>query len=111
MSNYHIYVIELESRVAGNPLFRDENPNRDWSKPCLYVGQTAHAPELRLERHREERYSSPFVRRYGLRLRPDLYERHDPITSRDEAKDQELLLAVTLPAEGYGVAPTHLDCV
>ena len=77
MSNYHIYVIELESRVAGNPLFRDENPNRDWSKPCLYVGQTAHAPELRLKQHREERYSSPFVRRYGLRLRPDLYERHE----------------------------------
>ncbi len=111
MSDFRLYVVELESRVAGNPLFRDENPNRDWSKPCLYVGQSAHTPELRLERHRADRFSSPFVTRYGLRLRPDIYERYTPITSREEAKNQELLLAVKLRAEGYGVAPTHLDCV
>jgi hypothetical protein len=46
--------------------------------------------------------ANPFVYRYGVRLRPDLYGQY-PDLSRDEAELSERELALDLRRQGYGV--------
>jgi hypothetical protein len=60
-----VYVIELD-RAAGR--------RRDPRLPWLYVGSSARSPERRFEQHRDGYKSSGLVKRFALRLRPDLYE-------------------------------------
>jgi hypothetical protein len=60
-----VYVIEL-SREAGR--------RRDPRIPWVYVGSSARDPETRFEQHRRGYRSSGLVKRFALRLRPDLYE-------------------------------------
>lgn len=60
-----VYVIELE-RAAGR--------RRDPRIPWVYVGSSARSPEQRFEQHRSGYKSSGLVKRFALRLRPDLYE-------------------------------------
>jgi hypothetical protein len=60
-----VYVIELE-RAAGR--------RRDPRIPWVYVGSSARSPEERLRQHRRGYRSSGLVKRFALRLRPDLYE-------------------------------------
>jgi hypothetical protein len=57
-------VIELE-RAAGR--------RRDPRIPWVYVGSSARSPEERLRQHRRGYKSSGLVKRFALRLRPDLY--------------------------------------
>jgi hypothetical protein len=60
-----VYVIELE-RAAG----RQRDPRLPW----LYVGSSARSAERRFDQHRDGYKSSGLVKRFALRLRPDLYE-------------------------------------
>ena len=60
-----VYVIELD-RSAGK--------RRDPRIPWVYVGSSARSPEQRFEQHRAGYKSSGLVKRFALRLRPDLYE-------------------------------------
>jgi hypothetical protein len=60
-----VYVIELD-RGAGR--------RRDPRLPWVYVGSSARSPERRFEQHRDGYKSSGLVKRFALRLRPDLYE-------------------------------------
>jgi hypothetical protein len=60
-----VYVIELD-RAAGR--------RRDPRLPWVYVGSSARKPERRFEQHRDGYKSSGLVKRFALRLRPDLYE-------------------------------------
>ncbi len=60
-----VYVIELD-RAAGR--------RRDPRLPWLYVGSSARSPEERFAQHRRGYKSSGIVKRFALRLRPDLYE-------------------------------------
>jgi hypothetical protein len=60
-----VYVIELD-RAAGR--------RRDPRIPWVYVGSSARKPEERFEQHRRGYKSSGLVKRFALRLRPDLYE-------------------------------------
>lgn len=60
-----VYVIELE-RAAGR--------RRDPRIPWVYVGSSARGPERRFEQHRRGYKSARLVKRYALRLRPDLYD-------------------------------------
>ena len=60
-----VYVIEL-SREAGR--------RRDPRIPWVYVGSSARSAEQRFEQHRRGYKSSGIVKRFALRLRPDLYE-------------------------------------
>lgn len=61
----HVYVIELD-RAAGR--------RRDPRIPWVYVGSSARSPERRFEQHRNGYKAARLVKRFGLRLRPDLYE-------------------------------------
>ncbi|HKG36590.1 MAG TPA: hypothetical protein VKA89_09155 [Solirubrobacterales bacterium] len=60
-----VYVIELE-RAAGR--------RRDPRIPWVYVGSSARSPEERFAQHLRGYKSSRLVKRFALRLRPDLYE-------------------------------------
>ena len=60
-----VYVIELD-RAAGR--------RRDPRIPWVYVGSSARSPEQRFAQHQRGYKSSGLVKRFAVRLRPDLYE-------------------------------------
>jgi hypothetical protein len=93
-SVYSVYVIELDAAAC-----RDGT----W-KGCLYVGETGLRPEERLARHKAGgRTSAGVVRRYGIRLRPDLTRGIGPFPTRVEAQAAEARLAEELRLKGYAV--------
>jgi len=100
---YHVYVIELDPAVLGTRRVKDENPDYVEGMDCLYVGQTAKTPKERFEQHKEGYKSNRYTRKYGVRLRPDLYERYNPIKTRDRAEEMEQRLAAKLRTRGYAV--------
>lgn len=100
--HYHVYVVELAPDVLSEARFRRANPDYCAGKPCLYVGMTGLDPDLRFDRHKAGIQSNRFVREYGLRLLPELYELYGPLTY-DEARDLEVELAIDFREAGYGV--------
>jgi predicted GIY-YIG superfamily endonuclease len=99
---YNIYVVELDRTVLDEPRFARENPGHDPAKPCYYVGMTGLSPERRFANHRAGYKANRFVRRYGVRLCPRLYEEHNPL-SYDDAREMEVELARMLREKGYAV--------
>jgi hypothetical protein len=95
-------VIELSRKVLKHTKFRRANPQHDVRKPCLYVGMTGLDPATRFERHRYGVKDNPYVRRYGVRLRPDLYADLNPLPYA-QAQHMERVLARQLRADGYAV--------
>jgi hypothetical protein len=86
--SFYVYVVEL-----------DRPPH-----PTVYVGSSALAPEERFVRHQQGGIgTSRYVRRQGVRLRPDLYARLNPFTSRDDAWRAEHRLRDQLERRGYHV--------
>lgn len=97
MSNHwhmpsRVYVIEL-SREAGR--------RRDSRIPWIYVGSSARDPQIRFEQHRRGYKSSGRVKRFALRLRPDLYEDLEPFRSSAQAREGELARARELAGAGF----------
>ena len=87
-----VYVIELE-RAAGR--------RRDPRIPWVYVGSSARSPEERLRQHRRGYKSSGLVKRFALRLRPDLYEDLGPFKGSKIARRAETERAKELAACGF----------
>ena len=100
--HHNVYVIELHGRVLDHARFRAANPNRDITKPCVYVGCTGLTPEKRFAKHKAGIQANSYVERYGLRLLPKLYAYANPMPY-DAARDMEVELAIALQAEGYAV--------
>ena len=100
--HYSVYVIELSKDVLGQARFRKANPGYAAGKPCVYVGMTGLDPDERFDKHMAGIRSNRFVRRYGLRLMPELYAVFNPMPY-DAARDMEVELAISLRAKGYGV--------
>ena len=101
-ARHSVYVIELDGRVLNHTRFRAANPNRDMTKPCVYVGCTGWTPEERFARHKAGIQANSYVQRYGLRLLPRLYAYANPMPY-DAARDMEVELAIALQEEGYAV--------
>ena len=97
-----VYVVELDPSVRENHRFAAANPECSPDLPCLYVGLTGLTPEERFARHKAGIQDSPLVRRYGVRLLPDMYEYLNPMPY-EAAVEMENELAEDLRAEGYGV--------
>ena len=87
-----VYVIEL-SPEAGR--------RRDPRIPWVYVGSSARDPEIRFEQHRRGYKSSGLVKRFALRLRPDLYDDLGPFRGSTAACDAELARALELAQCGF----------
>ncbi|MES2353163.1 MAG: hypothetical protein V4568_01975 [Pseudomonadota bacterium] len=100
--HYHVYVIELSKEVLYERRFKKANRDYIIGKPCVYVGMTGLDPDVRFDKHKAGIQSNRYVREFGLRLLPDLYEIYNPMPY-DGARDMEVELAIGLREEGYGV--------
>ena len=101
--HHSVYVILLDPAVLRHPSIQRLNPNRDPVKPCVYVGMTGLAVQDRFQNHKEGQKPAWVVKKYGLRLMPDLYEYLNPMPF-EAAAQMEKDLAEDLRADGYTVA-------
>ena len=99
---YHVYVVELADAVWNVAAFRRVNPEHCLGMPFVYVGMTGLDPDLRFDRHKAGIQANRYVREFGLRLLPALYEVYNPMPY-DGARDMEVELAIGLREAGYGV--------
>ena len=104
--HHHVYVVLLEGAVAKQRKVRAENPKRDRKKPCVYVGMTGLTPEERFANHKAGVKSAAVVKRYGVRLLPELYEHLNPMPYAAAAQ-MEMDLAEDLRGLGYTVTGGH----
>lgn len=87
-----VYVIELAPEAG-----RRRDPRIPW----VYVGSSARDPEIRLDQHRRGYKSSGLVKRFAVRLRPDLYEDVAPLAGTGRARAAELERARELARCGF----------
>ncbi|MEM1340543.1 MAG: ribose-5-phosphate isomerase [Bacteroidota bacterium] len=108
---YQVYVVELSKRVfTESAKFREANPQFNGVLQCLYVGMTSKTPKERFEEHKSgyrtkkgHQLSSKIVQKYGMYLRPSLYNHIDPMPTRLEALEMEKKLALSLRRQRYAV--------
>ena len=106
---YYVYAIELDKAFAKTLKAKERNPSADIGKPCIYVGSSSKKPEERFYEHtngiRNNRgpLFSRVVNKYGIRLRPRLYEKYNPMRSREEAEAKEEELTIKYRKRGYTV--------
>lgn len=110
-TTYQVYVIELSKKVfSENTKFRVANPQFNGVLQCLYVGMTSKTPKERFEQHKTGyrnkkgyKLSSNIVEKYGMYLRPSLYNHIDPLSTRAAALKMEEQLALELRRKRYAV--------
>lgn len=108
---YRIYAIELSKKVfSENTKFREANPQFNGTMECIYVGMTSKPVKERFLQHKTGhrnkkgyKLSSNIVEKYGMYLRPSLFNHIDPIKTRAEALKMEEQLALELRRKGYAV--------
>jgi hypothetical protein len=76
--------------------FRRANPDYQLGKPFVYVGMTGLDPDIRFDKHKAGIQANRFVQQWGVRLRPELYERHNPMPY-DDARLMEVNLGIVGP--------------
>ena len=104
--HHNVYVVLLDSAAGSTRRVRAENPGRNPQKPCVYVGMTGLQPEERFANHKAGIKAAAVVRRYGIRLLPELYRHLNPMPYEAAAR-MEIDLAEDLRQEGYAVAGGH----
>ena len=106
---YYVYIIELDGAFANTLKAKRANPDASSDKPCIYIGSSSKKPEERFNEHisgkRNERgpLFSRVVFKYGIRLRPRLYQRYNPMSTRGEAETKEEELTAKYKRRGYTV--------
>ena len=81
---------------------RAANPKRDPKKPCDYMAMTGLDPKERYANHKAGIKAALVVKRYGLRLLPELYTHLNPMPFEAAAR-MEMDLAEDLRRAGYTV--------
>lgn len=104
--HHNVYVVLLEPAAGKLKSLRATNPNRDPAKPCVYVGMTGLGPEERFANHKAGLKAASVVKRYGVRLLPELYHHLNPMPF-EAALQMEQDLAEDLRRAGYTVAGGH----
>ena len=99
-------MVLLDSAVARFRKVRAENPHRNPALPCVYVGMSGLTPAERLANHQAGRKAASLVKRFGLRLLPELYEHLNPMPFA-AAVQMEKDLAEDLRRAGYTVTGGH----
>ncbi len=100
--HHNVYVVLLAPAVARLRKAKMLNPKRDSKKPCVYVGLTGLKPEERFDNHRQGIKSSLYVKKYGIRLLPELFAHLNPMPY-EAAAQMEKDLTEDLRREGYTV--------
>jgi len=103
MRKYYVYVIELDKAVRHEKKFRIKNPKYISGSACFYIGQSARKPALRFDQHKEGYKANKYAKEYGLKLRPDLYEKYNPIPTRKDAEEIEEMIGRELQKQSLGV--------
>jgi hypothetical protein len=80
---FSVYVIGLNKLVLKERKFLAANPQYNPAKPCVYVGMTGLSPRQRFLNHRLGIKGCKYVKKYGMYLRPRLYEQFNPMTYTD----------------------------
>jgi hypothetical protein len=104
--HHHVYVVLLDQAVGKVRKVRLVNPDRDPAKPCVYVGMTGLTPEERFANHQRGIKSSALVKRFGIRLLPELYLHLNPMPY-EAAAQMEQDLTEDLRRVGYTVVGGH----
>jgi hypothetical protein len=104
--HHNVYVVLLDPAVGKIRTVCTENPKRDPKKPCVYVGMTGLTPEERFANHKAGIKDAPLVKRYGIRLLPELYAHLNPMPY-EAAVQMEQDLAEDLRRAGYTVTGGH----
>jgi hypothetical protein len=104
--HHNVYVVLLDPAAGKFRKVRAENPKRDPRKPCVYVGMTGLTPEERFSNHKAGIKDASLVKRFGLRLLPQLYAHLNPMPF-EAAAQMELDLAEDLRQAGYTVTGGH----
>ena len=100
--HHNVYVVLLSKAALKDRSILRRNPARDPSKPAVYVGMTGLPVDHRFENHRNGYKSSRLVRKYGVRLVPEMYEHLNPMPY-EHAVQMEKDLADDLRVQGYSV--------
>ncbi|OQB95056.1 MAG: hypothetical protein BWX84_00064 [Verrucomicrobia bacterium ADurb.Bin118] len=106
LDHHNVYVVLLDPSVGKLRKVRAVNPTRDPKKPCVYVGMTGLTPEERFANHQAGLKDAPVVKRYGIRLLPELYAHLNPMPFA-AAAEMEKDLADDLRRAGYTVTGGH----
>jgi hypothetical protein len=103
-AHHNLYVIELKPEVfTVETKFLEANLGYlPGTLPCVYVGMTGLTPEERFREHQRGNHAAQFVKRYGVRLLPQLYKHFNPMPYA-LAVVMEAELARQLREQGYGV--------
>ena len=104
--HHSVYVVLLDAKAAKLRAVKALNPNATPGMACIYVGLTGLDPSERFANHKAGLKSAPVVRRYGLRLLPELFEHLNPMPY-DVAVRMEVELAEDFRAQGYFVTGGH----
>jgi len=104
--HHSVYVVLLDPAAGRLRPVRAANPGRDPKKPCVYVGMTGLTPEERFANHKAGIKAAWVVKRYGLRLLPELYQHLNPMPF-EAAAQMEMDLAEDLRRAGYTVTGGH----
>ena len=100
--HHNVYVVLLSEAALKDRSILERNPERDPSKPVVYVGMTGLPVDHRFENHKNGYKSARLVRKYGVRLLPEMYEHLNPMPY-EHAAQMERDLADDLRAQGYAV--------
>ncbi len=100
--HHNVYVVLLSKAALKDLSIMRRNPARDPVKPAVYVGMTGLPVDHRFENHKNGYKSARLVRKYGVRLLPELYEHLNPMPY-EYAVQMEKDLADDLRAQGYAV--------
>lgn len=98
----NIYVIQLDPSVLEKRAFKEKNPNYQSGKDCLYVGTSIYPPEERYAQHKSGEKASSYVKNYGLRLLPELYQ-DQPFLTANNYVEEEKAYAEALRRQGHAV--------
>jgi len=104
--HHNVYVVLLDPAVARLRQVCAANPDRDPKKPCVYVGMSGLTPGERFANHKSGDKASSVVKRYGIRLLPELYAHLNPMPF-EAAAQMEQDLADDLRRTGYTVMGGH----
>ncbi len=100
--HHNVYVVLLDDAVKKHPSVLRLNRGRDPFMPCVYVGLTGLAVEERFENHKAGYKSAWTVKKYGIRLLPELYKYLNPMPYEDAVRMEKDLTA-DLRLQGYTV--------
>jgi hypothetical protein len=100
--HHNVYVVLLDAAVGRLRKVKALNPARKVELPCVYVGMTGLNPDERFANHKAGVKAAWVVKRYGVRLLPELFAHLNPMPFEAAAR-MEVDLAEDLRRAGYTV--------